>query len=99
MGWAVYIENSMNINFDSNVLYDFRPVGVAVDYVKNVALTNNILMKVVERDTIEANWSYIDRKGGFAICAVMSSMASCSNVTVNYNTAVGITMAGFWAMA
>lgn len=98
MGWGVYIESSMNINFDNNVIYDFRPVGVAVDAVKNVAITNNILMKVVERDTIEANWNYIDRKGGFAICSVMNSISSCSNITVNYNTAVGITMAGFWAI-
>jgi hypothetical protein len=52
----------------------------------------------VERDTIEANWSYVDAKGGYAICAVLGSSKSCSNVTVNYNIAAGITQAGFWAM-
>jgi hypothetical protein len=54
-------------------------------------ITNNILIKVVERTTIEANWNYVDRKGGYAICAVQASSSSCSNITVNYNIAAGIT--------
>lgn len=57
-----------------------------------------MLIKVVERTTIEADHTYVDRKGAYAICAVMTSSASCSNITVNYNIAAGATMAGFWAM-
>jgi len=80
-------------------MYRFRPIGLAVDYSQDIEINYNVLVDVVERDTIEANWSYVDRKGGYAICAVYASMSSCSNITVNYNIAAGITMAGFWAMA
>jgi hypothetical protein len=98
MGWAVSIQSSRYIVFENNVMYNFRPIGLAVDYSQDIVINNNVLIKVVERDTIEANWSYVDRKGGYAICAVYSSSASCSNITVNHNIAAGIAMAGFWAM-
>jgi len=97
LGWAVRIESSANIEFSNNVMYDFRPFGLVVDYSSDLIINNNVLIKVVERTTIEANWNYVDRKGGYAICAVYASSASCTNVTVNDNIAAGIAMAGFWA--
>jgi hypothetical protein len=98
LGWGVRIETSKNVVFSNNVMYDFRPFGLVVDYSSDLVINNNVLIKVVERTTIEANWSYVDRKGGYAICAVYTSSASCTNVTVNDNIAAGVTMAGFWAM-
>jgi len=98
LGWGVRIEASKNIEFSNNVMYDFRPFGLVVDYSSDLTINNNVLIKVVERTTIEANWNYVDRKGGYAICAVYASSAGCKNVTVNDNIAAGVTMAGFWAM-
>lgn len=99
LGWGVHIENSKNVIFDNNVMFNFRPFGLVVEASQDIVITNNVLIKVVDRDTIEANWSYVDPAGGYAICAVQASSSSCSNITVNYNIAAGITQAGFWAMA
>lgn len=96
LGWGVYIETSKEINFDNNVMYDFRPIGLAIDYSQDIAVTNNFLMKVHERDTVEAD-NFVDKTSGYAICSIMESMKTCTNVTVNYNTAAGVAMAGFWA--
>jgi len=98
LGWGVRIEASANVVFSNNVLYDFRPFGVVADYSSDLVINENVLIKVVERTTIEANWNYVDRKGGYAICAVYASSAACTNVTVNDNIAAGAPMAGFWAM-
>ena len=81
------------------MIYNFRPIGLAVDYSSDIVINNNVMIKVVERDTIEADPSYVDRKGGFSICTLYWSIASCSNITVNYNIAAGITMSGFVAIA
>jgi hypothetical protein len=32
LGWGMKIETSANINIKDNVFYDFRPIGIAVDY-------------------------------------------------------------------
>lgn len=87
----MHIESSRNVIFSNNMMYNFRPFGLVVEYSQDIVITNNVLIKVVERDTIEANWNYVDRKGGYAICAVQASSSSCSNITVNYNIAAGIT--------
>lgn len=96
LGWGVYIETSKEIYMDHNVIYDFRPVGLAVDFSQDVMITNNFLMKVVERDTLEAD-NYVDKASGFALCSIYSSIATCTNMTANYNTAVGTARSGFWA--
>jgi lipopolysaccharide biosynthesis regulator YciM len=81
------------------VIYNFRPIGLAVDYSSDIVINHNVMIKVVERDTLEAEPSYVDRKAGFSICTLYWSIVSCSNITVNYNIAAGITMAGFVAIA
>ena len=80
-------------------MYNFRPIGLAVDYSSDIVINHNVMIKVVERDTLEAEPSYVDRKAGFSICTLYWSIVSCSNITVNYNIAAGITMAGFVAIA
>lgn len=99
MGWGVNIDSSKNVIFDNNTFYNFRPIGLGVDYSENVTITNNIMIRIMERDTIEAFRTYVDRKGGYCICSVYASSASCKDIVVNHNIAAGITMAGFWAMA
>lgn len=81
------------------MIYNFRPIGLAVDYSSDIVINHNVMIKVVERDTLEAEPSYVDRKAGFSICTLYWSIVSCSNITVNYNIAAGITMAGFVAIA
>jgi hypothetical protein len=99
MGWGVNIQNSKNVIFDNNTFYNFRPIGLGVDYSENITITNNVMIRIMERDTIEAFRTYVDRKGGYCICSVYDSSASCKDIVVNHNIAAGITMAGFWALA
>lgn len=78
-----------------NVFYDFRPVGIAVDYSRNITLDGNVLMRVLERTSIEADGMFEDKRGGFAICSYHTSSAQCSDLSIINNIATGVTFAGF----
>jgi len=95
LGWGANIVTSANINIANNVFYDFRPVGFAVDYSKNITLDGNVLMRVLERTTIEADGMFEDKRGGFAICSYHDSHSSCTDNTIINNIATGVTFAGF----
>lgn len=93
LGWGLNIKTSANVHMKDNVFYDFRPVGIAVDYSKNITLDGNVLMRVLERTSIEADGMFEDKRGGFAICSYFSS--SCSDLKIMNNIATGVTFAGF----
>jgi hypothetical protein len=73
LGWGLNIYTSANIHMKDNVFYDFRPVGIAVDYSRNITLDGNVLMRVLERTSIEADGMFEDKRGGFAICSYHTS--------------------------
>jgi len=78
-----------------NVLYDFRPVGFAVDYSRNITVDGNVLMRVLERTSIEADGMFEDKRGGFALCSYFDSSSACADLKVMNNIATGVTFAGF----
>ena len=71
-GWGLMAKRSNNIDIENNVFYNFRPVGLGLDDVKNVKINGNIVMHVLERDTIEgaASANFIDQMGGILICSL-----------------------------
>lgn len=87
--------NSANIHLKDNVFYDFRPVGIAVDFSQNITLDGNVLMRVLERTSIEADGMFEDKRGGFAICSYHASHGACSDLQIKNNIATGVTFAGF----
>jgi len=97
LGWGLNIKNSANIYMKDNWFYDFRPVGIAVDSSQNTTLDGNILMRVLERTSIEADGMFEDKRGGFAICSYFDSHANCKDLRIINNIATGVTFAGFIA--
>lgn len=95
LGWGLNIKNSANVHMKNNVFYDFRPIGIDVEYSQNITLDGNVLMRVLERTSIEADGMFEDKRGGFAICSYFSSSSACSDLTIINNIATGVTFAGF----
>lgn len=52
-----------------NIWFNFRPIGVGIDFSKNITFDNNVVAHVVERTTIEAGDQFIDKQGAIAICS------------------------------
>lgn len=94
LGWGLNIKNSANIYLKNNVFFEFSPVGIAVDYAQNITLDGNVLMSVLEKNIPDLGPDF-EKRGGFAICAYLSSSATCQDITVINNIATGITFAGF----
>lgn len=97
LGWGIRLEQSANINLIGNVIYNFRPVGVVVDFSRNIKLEGNLLMHVVMRTTLDLAGSVVDMAGGFCICSYFDSSDSCEGITVKNNIATGVLHAGFIA--
>lgn len=95
MGWAMNIKNSRNIEIQNNVIFNFRPVGIAVDVSQNVTIDGNVMGQIVERETFSVIGSQADKRGMFIVCAYLSWPQTCTNVTVTNNIAGGGTYAGF----
>ena len=48
-GWGINVENSANVNLHNNIIYKFKPVGVAIQTSRNITYDSNILSHVYER--------------------------------------------------
>jgi hypothetical protein len=97
LGWGIRIKQSANILLKNNVIYEFRPVGVAVDFSRAITLDGNLVMRVVQRTTIGTDEPVEDKSGGFCICSYFDSSDSCTDLTVKNNIAAGVVFAGFVA--
>jgi len=49
LAWGIYIKNSANIHLHNNIVYNFRPVGVAFEGVKNITFDGNVVANIVAR--------------------------------------------------
>jgi hypothetical protein len=52
MGWGANIQNSENVIFDNNTIYNFRPIGLGVDFSTNISIINNIMIGVLDRGSL-----------------------------------------------
>jgi len=50
MGWGFIAKHSKSILVEGNVWFDFRPVGVGVDYVEDMTLKGNFVSGIGMRD-------------------------------------------------
>lgn len=79
---------------EGNVWYRFRPMGVSLDFVRNVTLHDNIVMHIVERTTFFSMDSVVDKRAGIGVCAYYAP-EMCYDVTVTNNIVSGGAYAGF----
>jgi len=93
--WGLNVKASSNILIKDNIFWGFRPIGVGVTLSRNITVDGNVLGHVVDRTTIEAGDKFIDKAGGFSICAYFGPDSICSNIVVKNNLAAGVVYAGF----
>lgn len=67
-GWGANIKSSANILMQNNVWFGFRPVGVAIDFSKNITFDSNVISHVTERLTVEAGNNFVDKRAGLTVC-------------------------------
>ena len=79
-----------------NVIYNFRPIGIAVDFVNNVTIDGNVVSHIVDRQTVDG-FNFIDKSAAYAICSYFEPEI-CRDVSVTNNIASGATYAGFTIM-
>lgn len=92
-GWGINVKSSANIEFAENIIYEFRPIGVAFTTVTNVSFHDNLIGHVTERETFTAADNLVDIRAGMAICSLSTS--PCKDVRVYNNIASGVPYAGF----
>jgi hypothetical protein len=66
-----------------------------VDFSRNITIDGNVIIRVLERTTLEGGELFEDARGGFAICSFLNSAGSCTDNSIINNIAAGITFAGF----
>jgi hypothetical protein len=68
-GWGINVKSSANIEIAENMIYNFRPIGLALTSVTNVSVHDNVVSHITERETFTAGDSLVDKRGAFAICS------------------------------
>ena len=46
LGWGANIKSSANIYLQNNIWFGFRPIGVSIDFSKNVTFDNNVIAHI-----------------------------------------------------
>jgi len=93
--WGLRIVASANIEIKNNVFFQFRPIGVGVIGSRNIVIDDNVVAGVVDRTTTEAGDKFVDKSGGFSICAYDPPDSNCLDIKVRRNLAAGVVYAGF----
>jgi len=47
LGWGATITNSANIFMQDNLWFNFRPIGVGIDFSRNITFDNNVVGNIV----------------------------------------------------
>lgn len=92
--WGINVAMSANVVIDNNVVFQFRPLGIATQNSKNVTIDNNVVGGIVERTTLDFDGPMVDKGGGYSICALKDG-DPCTDVRVRNNIAAGTPYAGF----
>ena len=87
---------SNNVYLKDNAIVGARPIGVHLDFVTNVTLTNNFIMDVMPRK-FGAGDGLVDKEACVAVCSYHTDGSACRDLTVTNNIAAGCKFAGFIA--
>lgn len=93
LGWGASLVNSANIFMQDNIWFNFRPLGVVMDSVRNITFDNNVIAHVIARTTFEGLDKSLDKKAGVAVCSYRET--KCSDLSITNNLVAGAEYAGF----
>ena len=96
LGWGANIKNSAKVVMQDNLWFNFRAIGIAIDFANNITFDNNVVAHIIERTTIEAGDKFVDKRAAVTICQYLEP-ETCSDIRVTNNIAAGVTYAGFIA--
>ena len=48
--------------------FNYRAIGVSIDFSQNITFDNNVIAHVLERTTIEAGGTFVDKRAGLTVC-------------------------------
>jgi len=96
-GWGFMAKRSKNIDIEHNVYYGFVQVGMGMDDIQNCKINGNLLMHVMERNTIEKTGKFVDKHGGLFICSLDGELGSCKNLEIHNNIVAGVISTGMTA--
>jgi len=94
LGWGIHVINSANVLIENNVVFSFKPIGVAFQTSRNVTFNNNIVAHIYEREDI-SGLMFVDRRGGVAACSLLGKADPCPMLTMQGNIVAGAAFAGF----
>ena len=95
LGWGMSLVSSANIHISNNVVFSFKPFGVAMLSVRNITFDNNFVGGIYERDgdgLSGQNWA--DRRAGVTVCALLEANR-CFDLHITNNIVAGAAYAGF----
>lgn len=93
-GWGANIKRSQKVKLEGNVWFNFRPVGVGFNEVKDIVFTENVVAHVLERTTLDTEKTVLDKWGGVLMCS-LTYPKPCPNVQVTKNIVAGAVYAGY----
>jgi hypothetical protein len=93
-GWGANIISSANIHFKDNLWFNYRVIGVGINFSNNITFDNNVVAHILERETIEAGDMFVDKRAAFTVCQYHGYQA-CKDISMINNIAAGVVYAGF----
>jgi hypothetical protein len=47
--WAINVKRSNNVELKNNMIYNFRPIAISIDYAENITVDSNVVGHIVDR--------------------------------------------------
>lgn len=88
-GWGIKVQASANVLLRNNVVWGFRPIGVAIMSSQNITFDNNAVGHVVHRETFVNIANTVDLEGGVSICSYPGGLGGCKDISVTNNVIGG----------
>lgn len=98
IAWSVSIFKSNNVKLTDSSFVGSRAIGVHLDNVRNVTMTNTFTADVIVRDNFGGD-TIADLEGCVAICSYMQTdqHSDCYDLEITSNVAAGCKFSGFVA--
>jgi len=90
LGWGIQIKQSNNVKVKDSRIYNFRPVGVNMENVKNVTFDRNVVAHIAIRETTDVVGEVLDEEGGVVVCTLGNAKnKKCDDIRVTNNIVAG----------
>ena len=97
-GWLISVQRSNNVVLKDSSFIGGRAIGVHLDYVRNVTMSNTLTADIMPRNYgTKTDEDVADKEACVAICSYFTDGSPCKDLTITNNIAAGCKFAGFIA--